>query len=144
MKKTNTKKVNRINKETTSLRRLAALPHIPAKQDVSGKKSKLEKTLSPLRIGLNLKLNYPFILIHPEKKGYGFKVFWGEDYNLEIVGSSSKTHKTKKACITEIKKLKDFWGRYPFVQPPPLNPGINYYSKSFQLCGNSSAILLMG
>ena len=54
---------------------------------------KMDRCLSPLRMGLNLRKNYPFVLIHPEKKGYAFKVFWGKDYDLEIVGSSSKTLK---------------------------------------------------
>ena len=73
------------------------------------KNSSETKTLSPLRMGLNLKKNYPFVLIHPDNHGFGYKVFWGENYDLEIVATSSKIHKTKKECIREVKKLQDFW-----------------------------------
>ena len=103
MTKTNTKKTAKI----------AASRPLPS---FSKYYKESKKAMSPMAIVRKLAKTYPYILIHPEGKGYSYKVLWqdwGKDKNnmeLEIVASAHKTHKTKQSCVSAIKKLNDFWG----------------------------------
>lgn len=73
-------------------------------------KSIVKKSINLQSVIKKLNRRYGYILIHPDGAGYVYKVLWGEDYKLEIVGGSSKVHKTKKDCVRAVKKLSDFWG----------------------------------
>lgn len=70
------------------------------------------KEKSPMAIVKKLAITYPYVLLHPEGKGYSYKIIWQNPDNgsMEIVASSHKIHKTKQSCISAIKKLKNFWG----------------------------------
>lgn len=70
------------------------------------------KEKSPMAIVKKLAITFPYILLHPEGKGYSYKIVWQnpDNNNMEIVASSHKIHKTKQSCVSAIKKLKDFWG----------------------------------
>jgi hypothetical protein len=69
----------------------------------------IKKTLSIYRHLQQSSNNH--IVVHGEKKGYAYKIFWREEKGdpIEVIGSSPKTYKTKAACVTSIKKLKSFF-----------------------------------
>lgn len=63
----------------------------------------------PLVIANALGVSGHFIIMHPEKSGFSYKVFWQRDKagKFEIVATSPKIYKTKRECVKTIKKMTD-------------------------------------
>ncbi len=91
--------------------------------------SKHPKRLTPLAISRALGKTHSYILLHPSQTQDGyhfFTVFWFSDKDNagESVGKSWRDYKTKKQCITAIKKLSDCF------------PGISKFYSCFDHLGH--------